>query len=48
MKHDKQGQIDLRAPVRRTLKKLEIEDAERKTRLRDRLKRLFKRRPERP
>jgi hypothetical protein len=48
MKHDKQGETDLRAPVRRTLKKLEIEDADRRPRLRDRLKRLLKRRPKRP
>lgn len=48
MKRDKQGQTDLRAPVRRTLKKLEIEDADRKPRFRDRLKRFFKLRPKRP
>lgn len=44
MKNDKASETDLRTPVRRTLKKLEIEDAELKPRLRDRIRRFFKRR----
>ena len=48
MKREKPAEIDLRGPVRKTLQKLEIEDGERKFRLRDRLRRLFRRRNSKP
>ena len=44
MKQDKATEPDRRVPVRRTLEKLEIEDAERKPRLWDRIKSRFSRR----
>ncbi|MGA2586933.1 MAG: hypothetical protein ABSF88_07930 [Candidatus Aminicenantales bacterium] len=48
MKREKPSETDFHGPVRKTLHKLEIEDGERKLRLRDRLRRLFRRRNPRP
>jgi hypothetical protein len=48
MKREKPSETDFSGPIRKTLHKLEIEDGERKLRLRDRLKRLFRRRNSKP